>query len=139
MKAVVAAFNQEKALVGAFSVLTNLRMELFQALALTALLPPTPPDCRGRAASVRGDPAPAGGRGRDGGRGWGGPAGEVHPQQPRQGGAGAQPGRGLRVRHAQGGDTAQCQQHPQLKVTPILILIQGAIHLHSLLLIFPIF
>ena len=35
MKAVVAAFNQEKALVGAFSVITNLRMELFQALALT--------------------------------------------------------------------------------------------------------
>ena len=34
MKAVVAAFNQEKALVGAFSVLTNLRMELFQALVL---------------------------------------------------------------------------------------------------------
>ena len=33
--AVVAAFNQEKALVGAFSVITNLRMELFQALALT--------------------------------------------------------------------------------------------------------
>ena len=32
MKAVVAAFNQEKALVGAFSVLTNLRMELFGAL-----------------------------------------------------------------------------------------------------------
>ena len=32
MKAVVAASNQEKALVGAFSVLTNLRMELFQAL-----------------------------------------------------------------------------------------------------------
>ena len=32
MKAVVAAFNQEEALVGAFSVLTNLRMELFQAL-----------------------------------------------------------------------------------------------------------
>ena len=32
MKAVVAAFNQEKALVGAFSVLTNLRMELFKAL-----------------------------------------------------------------------------------------------------------
>ena len=35
MKAVVAAFNQEKALVGAFSVITNLRMELFEAL-LTA-------------------------------------------------------------------------------------------------------
>ena len=32
VKAVVAAFNQEKALVGAFSVLTNLRMELFEAL-----------------------------------------------------------------------------------------------------------
>ena len=30
MKAVVAAFNQEKALVGAFSVITNLRMELFE-------------------------------------------------------------------------------------------------------------
>ena len=32
MKAVVAAFNQEKAPVGAFSVITNLRMELFEAL-----------------------------------------------------------------------------------------------------------
>ena len=32
MKAVVAAFNQEKFLVGAFSVITNLRMELFEAL-----------------------------------------------------------------------------------------------------------
>ena len=32
MKAVVAAFNQEKALVGAFSVITNLRMELLEAL-----------------------------------------------------------------------------------------------------------
>ena len=38
MKAVVAAFNQEKALVGAFSVITNLRMELFQALTATHLL-----------------------------------------------------------------------------------------------------
>ena len=38
MKAVVAAFNQEKALVGAFSVLTNLRMELFQALIATPQL-----------------------------------------------------------------------------------------------------
>ena len=35
MKAVVAAFNQEKALVGAFSVVTNLRMELFEALLST--------------------------------------------------------------------------------------------------------
>ena len=33
MKALVAAFKQEKALVGAFSVITNLRMELFEALA----------------------------------------------------------------------------------------------------------
>ena len=32
MKAVVAAFNQEKALVGAFSMITNLLMELFEAL-----------------------------------------------------------------------------------------------------------
>ena len=35
MKAVVAAFNQKKALVGAFSVITNLQMELFQALLPT--------------------------------------------------------------------------------------------------------
>ena len=35
MKAVVAAFNQEKALVGAFSVITNLRMDFFEALVLT--------------------------------------------------------------------------------------------------------
>ena len=33
MKAVVATFNQEKALlVGAFSVITKLRMDLFEAL-----------------------------------------------------------------------------------------------------------
>ena len=32
VKAVVAAFNQEKALVGAFSVIANLRMDLFEAL-----------------------------------------------------------------------------------------------------------
>ena len=38
MKAVVAAFNQEKALVGAFSVITNLRIELFEALISTHLL-----------------------------------------------------------------------------------------------------
>ena len=37
MKAVVAAFNQEKALVGAFSVIKNLRMEIFEALAWTQL------------------------------------------------------------------------------------------------------
>ena len=38
MKAVVAAFNQEKALVGAFSVITNLRMELFEALVDSNIL-----------------------------------------------------------------------------------------------------
>ena len=38
MKAVVAAFNQEKALEGAFSVITNLRMDLFEALVMTVLL-----------------------------------------------------------------------------------------------------
>ena len=32
VKALVSAFNQEKALVGAFSVITNLRMDLFEAL-----------------------------------------------------------------------------------------------------------
>ena len=32
MKAVVAAFKQEKALVWAFSEITNSRMELFEAL-----------------------------------------------------------------------------------------------------------
>ena len=41
MKAVVAAFNQEKALVGAFSVITNLRMELFEALLLASADPRT--------------------------------------------------------------------------------------------------
>ena len=35
MKAVVATFNQKKALVGYFSVITNLRMELFEALVNT--------------------------------------------------------------------------------------------------------
>ena len=38
MKAVVAAFNQENALVGAFSVITDLRMELFEALLSDRLL-----------------------------------------------------------------------------------------------------
>ena len=32
VNAVVAAFNQEKALARAFSVITNLRMDLFEAL-----------------------------------------------------------------------------------------------------------
>ena len=37
MKAVVATLNQEKALVGAFSVITNLRMQLFEALVSSPL------------------------------------------------------------------------------------------------------
>ena len=37
---IIAAFNQEKALVGAFSVITNLRMELFEALVV---IPSTQP------------------------------------------------------------------------------------------------
>ena len=35
MKAVVAAFNQEKALVGAFSVITNLGIAFVESLVLT--------------------------------------------------------------------------------------------------------
>ena len=42
MKAVVAAFNQEKALVRAFSVITDLRMELFEAL-IECQPSPSPP------------------------------------------------------------------------------------------------
>ena len=34
VKVRVGAFNQEKALVGAFSVITNLRMDIFEALVL---------------------------------------------------------------------------------------------------------
>ena len=41
VKAVVAALNQEKALVGAFSVITNLRMELFEALIPRQTLGPS--------------------------------------------------------------------------------------------------
>ena len=44
MKAVVGAFDQGKALVGAFSVITNLRMELFEA----------PADTRGQGEQERG-------------------------------------------------------------------------------------
>ena len=40
MKAVLAAFNQEKALVWTFSVITNLRMELFEALNRPVYPPP---------------------------------------------------------------------------------------------------
>ena len=39
MKVVVAAFIQEKALVGAFSVMTNLRMDLFEAVVQTPAQP----------------------------------------------------------------------------------------------------
>ena len=54
MKAVVAAFNQEKALVGAFSVITNLRMELFGALVETHINLNTSP----LASEGRGSPVP---------------------------------------------------------------------------------
>ena len=37
MKALVGTFNQEKALVGAFSVIMNLRMELLEALVTSDL------------------------------------------------------------------------------------------------------
>ena len=39
MKAVVAAFNQEKDLVGVFFMITNLRMDLFEALVVTSTVP----------------------------------------------------------------------------------------------------
>ena len=54
MKAVVTALNQEKALVGAFSVITNLRMELFEALQemfvclFDEFLPACVTDCKTR-------------------------------------------------------------------------------------------
>ena len=55
MKALVGAFNQEKALVGAFSVITNLRMELFQALLLVhPAQPPGPGGDRGLVAEAGG-------------------------------------------------------------------------------------
>ena len=57
MKAVVAAFNQEKALVGAFTVITNLRMELFEALPGTGTSPRGSPRCAGSRA---GTPPPRG-------------------------------------------------------------------------------
>ena len=38
MKALAGTFNQEKALVAAFSVITNLHMELFEALSSTGQL-----------------------------------------------------------------------------------------------------
>ena len=47
MKAVVAAFNQEKALVAAFSVITNLWMELFETLVKARVMN-QPTDSRGR-------------------------------------------------------------------------------------------
>ena len=46
MEAVVATFNQEKALVGAFSVITNLRMELFESLQPTQGIGSQPPIIR---------------------------------------------------------------------------------------------
>ena len=53
MKAVVAAFNQEKALVGAFSVITNLQMDLRFKLywTLDSSVITTSPWAGGRAGS----------------------------------------------------------------------------------------
>ena len=39
---VVAAFNQERALVGAFSVITNLLVDIFEALVAVVLGQPQP-------------------------------------------------------------------------------------------------
>ena len=69
MKALVGAFNQEKALVGAFSVITNLRMELFEALVPgpgrarqpRPLLRPVQPVVVGRGHVLAGQPPPEGG------------------------------------------------------------------------------
>ena len=58
MKALVGAFNQEKALVGAFSVLTNLRVELFQALAVMSSVQRVAP-----AGGLHAAPGPAAGGG----------------------------------------------------------------------------
>ena len=48
MKAVVAALNQEKALVEAFSVITNLRMDLFEALVTSSCQGKLTPNWRKR-------------------------------------------------------------------------------------------
>ena len=73
MKAVVAAFNQEKALVGAFSVITNLRMEIFEALVVTCHEPDVDLELEARH-----------GEGRGGGGGAVGGAGEHgHQVRPR--------------------------------------------------------
>ena len=65
MKVVVAAFNQEKALVGAFSVITNLRMQVFEALLTLQVQPrhgPLQPAGVGRhhAAGLRAGAVPRG-------------------------------------------------------------------------------
>ena len=75
MKALVGAFNQEKALVGAFSVITNLRMELIGARTGT---------------SPRGSPRCAGSR-----------AGTPPPRGPSS--AGAEPGTGRTTRRTSTG------------------------------------
>ena len=60
MKAVVVAFNQEKALVGAFSVITNLRMDLFQALEQELIIQSRMYETQ-QAAYLAPDPAHGGG------------------------------------------------------------------------------
>ena len=63
MKVLEGAFNQEKALVGAFSVITNLRMQLFEALVLVPHDPAGADGSVGHAALAAGgwDCSPLGG------------------------------------------------------------------------------
>ena len=76
MKAVVATFNQEKALVGAFSVIMNLRVDLRLKLFLLHVLRPPPPDggaasappSRLSARGAGGGGRPRGGGGEEGGQ-----------------------------------------------------------------------
>ena len=56
MKAVVAAFNQEKALVGAFSVIVQLVVEPMDCFTALGEMPPPSPDHR-RPLPLPGDTA----------------------------------------------------------------------------------
>ena len=68
MIALVGTFNQEKGLVGAFSVITNLRMELFEALDTTD---------KGDMVTCSHDGRPPGGAAGAAGSGCGGRAAEA--------------------------------------------------------------
>ena len=112
MKGVVAAFNQEKALVGAFSVITNLRMDLFEALVDIVRAGPLR-DAQLAAGRLR-DAADGGEPRHAGGVAVGGPA-AVHtlPRQTRGQAAAVRPGedgggRGITA-HPQRGPQVSCQ------------------------------